>query len=195
MQSWEALPAVALHPSGFSSRAFLARAICNFQSAARYLHHLPYGRNTNRADFRLVLDEGRGTCSTKHVLLAEMAHEQQIPVALTLGIYAMHERNTPGVGPILEKYDLFFLPEAHCYLTYARTRIDITRSGVESNQPITQFFHEEIIIPADIGEYKVELHQKFLQAWLLNEKRASGRTFEEIWGIREECIAALAQGE
>lgn len=193
MQSWEALPAVALRPSDFITRAFLARTISDFQAGARYLHHLPYGRNANRADFRLVLDEGRGTCSTKHALLAELAREQQIPVALTLGIYAMHERNTPGVGPILEKYGLFFLPEAHCYLTYAKTRIDITRSGVESNQPITQFFHEEIITPADIGEYKVEVHHQYLRTWLVNEPSVIGRTFTDIWKIREECIAALAQ--
>jgi len=193
MQSWEALPAVSLHPCGFITRTFLARGICDFQSAARYLHYLPYGRNTNRADFRLVLDEGRGTCSTKHALLAELAHEQDTPVALTLGIYAMHERNTPGVGRILEKYGLSFLPEAHCYLTYTKSRVDITRSGVESNESIAQFLHEETITPAQIGEYKVELHQRFLRVWLVNEKRAGGRMFEEIWKIREECIAALAQ--
>ena len=193
MHSWEALPAVSLYPSGFITRAFLARGICDFQSAARYLHHLPYGRNTNRADFRLVLDEGRGTCSTKHALLAELAREQQIPVALTLGIYAMHERNTQGVGPILEKYGLFFLPEAHCYLTYAKTRIDITRSGVEANEPITQFVHEEIINPTDIGEYKVEVHHQYLHTWLVNEPSAFGRTLTDIWKIREECIAVLAQ--
>jgi hypothetical protein len=193
MQSWEALPAVALHPSGFITRAFLARGLCDFQSAARCLHHLPYGRTTNRADFRLVLDESRGTCSTKHALLAELACEQQIPVTLTLGIYAMHERNTPGVGPILEKYGLLFLPEAHCYLTYAKTRIDLTRSGVEANELITQFFHEETITPADIGEYKVEVHHKYLRTWLVNEPSVVGRTFADIWKIREECIAALAQ--
>jgi hypothetical protein len=193
MQSWEALPVVLLRPSGAITASFLARSIGDFQAAARYLHSLPYGRNTNRATYRLVLDEERGTCSTKHALLAELAREQQLPVALTLGIYAMHKRNTPGVGPVLEEYDLSFIPEAHCYLTYAKARIDITRSGVESGEPITQFLHEETITPAQIGEYKVGLHQKFLRTWLVNEKGAIGRTFEEIWKIREECIAALTQ--
>ncbi|MSQ47602.1 MAG: hypothetical protein EXR78_04305 [Deltaproteobacteria bacterium] len=194
MQPWEALPAVALYPtSGSITRAFLARGIGDFQAAARHLHHLPYGRNTNRADFRLVLDEERGTCSTKHALLAELSHEQQILVVLTLGIYAMHERNTPGVGGILEKYGLSCLPEAHCYLTYAGRRIDITRSGVESTEPITRFFHEEAITPAGIGAYKVEVHQHYVRTWLVNERGVAGRTFAEIWKIREECIAALAQ--
>ncbi len=41
--------------------------------------------------------------------------------------------------------------------------------------------------------FLVELHQKFLQTWLVNENSVAGRTFEEIWKIREECIAALAQ--
>lgn len=193
MQSWEAVPAVALHPSSFISEAFLARHIGDLQSAARYLHHLPYGRNTNRADFRLVLAEGRGTCSTKHALLAELAREEHIPVALTLGIYAMHERNTPGVGCVLEKYALPFLPEAHCYLTYAHTRIDITRSGVVSTEPITQFFHEELITPAAIGEYKVHVHHRYLRTWLAREHGVISLSFAEIWKIREECIAALAQ--
>jgi transglutaminase superfamily protein len=193
MQSWEALPAVLLRPSGVTAASFLARSVCDFRSAARYLHSLPYGRNTNRADFRLVLDEGRGTCSTKHALLAELAREQHIPAALTLGIYAMHERNTPGVGPILEKYALSFIPEAHCYLTYAKARIDITRSGVESGEPVTPFLHEETITPAQIGEYKVAIHQEFLRAWIGGGERAVGRTFEQIWRIREECIAALTQ--
>ena len=40
--------------------------------------------------FRSVLSAGKGTCSTKHALLAAVASEQNIPVALTLGIYEMH---------------------------------------------------------------------------------------------------------
>jgi hypothetical protein len=193
MQSWEALPSVLLRPAGITTTAFLARSLFDLQTAARYLHHLPYGRNTNRADFRLVLTEERGTCSTKHALLAELAREQQIPVTLTLGIYLMHERNTLGVGPVLEKYGLPFLPEAHCYLTYTKTRIDITRSGVEAGEPIDQFLYEEPISPTQIGEYKVELHQQFLRTWLANKQSVAGCTFEELWKIREECIAALAQ--
>lgn len=193
MQSWKALPSVPLRPTGAATVAFLARGIYDFQAAACHLHRLPYGRNTNRADFRLVLAEERGTCSTKHALLAELAREQEIPITLTLGIYFMHERNTPGVGSILEKYGLSILPEAHCYLTYTKIRVDITRSGVEAGESIDRFLHEETITPAAIGQYKVELHKKFLRTWLVNEQSVVGRTFEELWKIREECIATLAQ--
>src|SRR5713226_4415697 len=193
MQSWPALPDIPLQPAGQIVADFIARGITDFRAAGRCLHHLPYGRNSDRSDFRLVLPEGRGTCSTKHALLAELAREQDLPVVLALGIYEMNERNTPGVGVVLNRYGLQHIPEAHCYLRYEGVRIDITRSGADPTEPINRFLHEEAIIPEQIGDYKVQLHQRFLRSWLANTEMVGGRSFAEIWKIREECIAALAQ--
>jgi hypothetical protein len=193
MQSWRTLPAVPLQPGGQTAADFVARSITDFRAAGRYLHHLPYGRNADRSDFRLVLPEGRGTCSTKHALLAELAGEQDLPVVLALGIYEMHERNTPGVGIVLDRYGLQYLPEAHCYLRCEETRIDITRSGTEPTEPIDRFLYEEAIIPAQIGDYKVQLHQQFLRNWIVDKDLGGSRSFTEVWKIREECILALAQ--
>lgn len=159
MYSWNVLPCEALKPSGQVTTDFTTRGITDFRAAGRYLHMLPYGRTANRADFVAVLCEGKGTCSTKHALLAALAREQNLTVALTLGIYAMHERNTPGVGMVLARSDLAFLPEAHCYVTYEGQRVDITRSGVEPTEPISRFLHEETIAPEQIGDYKVMLHR------------------------------------
>jgi hypothetical protein len=193
MHSWQALPDNPLKPAGQTTTDFVVRGIPDFRSAGRYLHQLPYGRNSNRADFRLVLPERRGTCSTKHALLAELAQEQQLLISLTLGIYDMHERNTPGVGKVLDRYQLPFIPEAHCYLTYEGKRIDVTRSGMEPTEPITQFLYEESIRPEQIGEYKVQLHRRFLREWLKDKTGASRYSFAEVWEIREACITALAQ--
>jgi hypothetical protein len=60
-----------------------------------------------------VLEEGCGTCTTKHATLTELAREQRIDVQLVLGIYEMNERNTPGVGRVLGAYGLSCIPEAH----------------------------------------------------------------------------------
>ncbi len=193
MLSWPALPAATLKNTGTVSTEFLVRGLADYRSAGAYLQRLPYGRNIDRANARLVLSEGRGTCSTKHALLAELAYEQQLPLALTLGIYAMDERNTPGVGRVLDLYGLPFIPEAHCYLTYQGERIDITRSGVEPAEPITQFLAEETIAPEQIGDYKVQWHQRFLREWVVRAAGVGRRSFEEIWAIREACIAALNQ--
>jgi hypothetical protein len=193
MKSWSALPDAVLKNVGEVSAAFLARDIAGYQTAGCYVHQLPYGRNTDRANFQMVLSEGQGTCSTKHALLAALAREQRLPITLTLGIYEMHERNTPGVGLVLGKYDLPFIPEAHCYLTYEGARIDVTRSGVDSVEPITRFLYEETINPEQIAAYKVHVHQQFLRQWSVQPTLTHQHSFEEIWKIREECIAALAQ--
>jgi hypothetical protein len=192
MHLWETLPKVSLRPVGSITSEILARGIRNYRAAGQYLHHLPYGRNTDRVNFHLVLSERRGTCSTKHALLVELAREQCLPVTLTLGIYAMHERNTPGVGVVLACYGLPFIPEAHCYLTYDDKRIDITRSGTVPTEPIMQFFYEETISPSQIGQYKVNLHKQFLRDWLA-KGNANRYSFDELWRIREACITALAQ--
>jgi hypothetical protein len=61
-----ALPDFPLSEHEPLAQGFLALGLRSFVDAARYVWQLPYGRNSNRADFRLVLPEGRGTCSTKH---------------------------------------------------------------------------------------------------------------------------------
>ncbi|HXN86147.1 MAG TPA: hypothetical protein VN867_08750 [Candidatus Binataceae bacterium] len=190
MQSWNALPDRRLIVGGEVTAEFLALGIDNYRTGAHHISQLPYGRNGRRANFRLVLKERRGTCSTKHALLAALAIEQQLAVQLTLGIYEMHERNTPGVGATLNKYRIAFVPEAHCYLTYDGIRVDVTRGSITPVEPIASFLREETISPAQIGDYKVEMHKSFIREW---SARETARSWEEIWKIREDCIAALSQ--
>jgi hypothetical protein len=120
------LPAMPLRGDGPATARFRAVGAVDFTAAARHLLRVPYGRISDRRRFWLVLDEGRGTCSTKHALLATLAEEQDIDVQLVLAIYEMSERNTPGVGAVLDRHGLDCIPEAHCFLRYRGERIDIT---------------------------------------------------------------------
>ena len=177
--------------SGPFTARFQAAGVRDFAGAARHLLTLPYGRITDREKFWLVLEEGRGTCTTKHALLAELAREQAIDVQLTLGIYEMHEGNTPGVGRVLGAHGLSHIPEAHCYLRHEGGRLDIT--GVPPGAaPIERFLHEESITVEQIGAYKIELHRRFLRDWIARTETVRGRSLDEIWRIREACIAALS---
>src|SRR5207244_3343488 len=122
--------------------------------------------------------------TTKHALLAELAREQGIDLDLMLGIYEMGEGNTPGVGKVLEKYGLSYVPEAHCYLRVP--------PGAE---PIERFLYEEPITIEQIGAYKNDLHKRFLHDWMARTEAVHGRSLDEVWRIREECIAALGAGD
>jgi hypothetical protein len=184
---------VPLTPAGPLSAACIALGLTDLPSVGRYLQALPYGRTAIRGDYQAVLRQSKGTCSTKHALLAALADEQELALALTLGIYEMHERNTPGVGPVLAQYHLAFIPEAHCYVICNATRIDVTRCGVEPAEPISRFLHEETIVPRQIGDYKVAMHRQFMQDWVHHDpEMAAGLSFEQVWQVRELCIAALS---
>jgi hypothetical protein len=190
MESWPILPEAPLNAPGSASEAFRQIGCGSYRSAARYLHELPFGRNADRANFQLVLSERRGTCSTKHALLAAVALEQNLPVALTIGIYDMTDANTPGVGRVLSAHGLESIPEAHCYLGYGGRRVDITRSGVSAQRSIDRFHEEWTIEPSQIGAHKLAFHQQYLRGWL-RERRDLPLSFEELWQIREACILAL----
>lgn len=172
---------------------FRALGADDFAAAARHVRQIAYGRISDRSRYWLVLDEGRGTCTTKHATLAALAREQGIDVQLMLGIYEMGERNTPGVGPVLSAHGLAYIPEAHCYLRYEGERVDMT--GVPPGaEPIERFLHEEPITIEQIGAYKNDLHRAFLRDWIARADPAPGRSLEDAWRIREACIAALGAG-
>jgi hypothetical protein len=54
------------------------------------------------------------------------------------------------------------------------------------------FLHEEEIEPAQITSYKIALHKQFLSQWVTDNSGGGRRSLEEIWKIREECIARLS---
>jgi len=174
----------AEHPLAYALRA---AQIETFGEAARYVHALPYGRNADRANYGLVLVERRGTCSTKHAFLAALSREHGMALALRVGIFAMTEANTPGVGEALRAHGFESMPEAHCYLVHDDLRIDVTHPGTTGTCSLT-FEEEHSMAPEDIGDRKLSIHRAKVAQWAA----ARGRTFEETWRAREACIAALS---
>ena len=162
----------------------------NFVTAVRHVQALPYGR-TSRPDYELVLTECRGTCSSKHALLAALARENGLAVELVLSIYEMTEANTPGVGEELARHGLSSIPEAHCYLRTDRGVIDVTMPEGSPTGTARHFLHEEAIRPEDVGAYKTSVHRRVLAAWLHGAGRAH-LELDSAWAVREACISALS---
>ena len=180
-----------LTSNGEISRLARSHGLGTFADAVQHVRSLPYGRISDRSDYRLILREGRGTCSTKHALLAALAQENGLAVSLTLGVYEMTDANTPGIADALSKHGLSSIPEAHCYLRTGHGVIDATTDGsCESAE--RHFLHEETINPEDIGAYKNAVHRRVLDDWL----RATGQAafgLDAAWAAREDCIAALSR--
>lgn len=162
----------------------------NFQETINFVKQIPYGRNANRHDFSLVIAENKGTCSSKHAYLKEMATLRNIPnVTLMIGIYKMTESNT-NIGSILSRHTIEYIPEAHCYLKIDGIPCDCT-SPTSHFDNIKEDLLEEIEIePYEVVDFKVSYHQNFLRKWLIDNNIKY--TFEEIWKIRESCIKSLS---
>lgn len=192
-----ALPNFPLMASGPITHRFLSAGIRRFREAAQFVANLPYGRNRDRADFLLVLSEGRGTCSTKHALLAQLAVEQCHPeVELMLGVFLLDEDTAPSLAKLLRDRGVQPFPEAHCYLKHGNERVDLSHPSGDPLIRLGRALHEEMIHPWQIGDYKVELHRRAFFEWhaSLDRDGEPGRGTEELWTLRERLISELGSG-
>jgi len=168
----------------------LVSGLSTFDDVLRVVQQLPYGRNENRFDPELVWRERKGTCSSKHSFLKKLATEQGFDkVKLILAIYKMNTKNTPGIGDALEGSPLEYIPEAHCYLSIDGVRMDVTFPESDINKLLPDVLEEQFIEWADVGTFKVEYHQRFIQHWLIEKE--IGLSLEEVWALREQCILNL----
>ncbi len=166
------------------------RGLENLQELIDYLRSIPYGRSSTRGQLDLVIKENKGTCSSKHALLAAIAIEQGWDfVELILCIYKMDEDNTPGVGVVMHEAGLAYLPEAHCYIKIQDRALDITfdNSNIDRLRP---YIIEELSIKPDmVGIWKADYHKEYIKEWTKSEHPK--RLWTEMWSLREACIRAL----
>lgn len=175
------------------SAAFLQKGIYNFSNALHYVRHLPYGRNPDKTRLESVLEEGRGTCSTKHALLVQLAQaHHQDNVQLCMGIFRMNAQNTPRVAATLAAYNLDYIPEAHNYLLAEGVRVDCTHVHSRPEDFMADLLEESMILPEQITIHKIQYHRNYLQQWLQAHPEIS-YTLDALWSIREQCIKDLSQ--
>ena len=168
------------------------QGIDTWEETIELVRSLPYGRNSNRTDLKLVITEQKGTCSSKHAMLKKVADLNKIPdIKLILGIYRMSQKNTPEIGNILTENAIDFIPEAHCYLKIGHNQIDVTTYRSDFEKIKNDLINELEILPEQVSEYKVEYHKAFIKNWLKHIN--STFEFEHIWKIREKCIQNLTQ--
>ena len=174
------------------SRACIEKGLLDFKSVMAHIEHLPYGRTKDRSNYASILDEHKGTCSTKHAFLKAVALENgEDSIALCLGIFKMNTENTPKIKSILKLHHLDYIPEAHCYLKINGKIVDITFRN-ENDFPFSKtLMFEQPILPEQIGAYKIDLHRSFLRSWLKQERLPFG--FDKLWSIREACIHRLSE--
>lgn len=181
-----------LKSKGKLSKRLLELEVFSFSDAIEFVKNLPYGRTVDRANPDLVLEELKGTCSTKHAIIKKLALEQNFEqVKLYLCMFKMNEVNTPKLTSILNINKLEYIPEAHCVLKVNDTFVDVTNATSNYEKFKKDVLDLIEIEPNQIGDFKLNYHQTYLKKWL--QEQELRLTFNELWQIREDCILALSQ--
>lgn len=180
-----------LQTSNNLSSIFAEKGLFTWAQLTDFVKHLPYGRNSNRTDFSLVITENKGSCSSKHAFLKHAADLNNLPnIKLILGIYKMNALNTPKIGNVLIDNNLDYMPEAHCYLSVAGVYEDYTSRHANFNHIKNDILLEQEIESYQVIEFKVDYHKAFIRSWIENENIPFN--FDETWKIREECISNMS---
>jgi hypothetical protein len=175
--------------TGPLSRDARSRGYRQFAEVAEAVRSLPYGRPRDSQNVLAVFEEQRGTCSSKHRYLAALAHEcGHTEVKLMLGLYAMSDNNTPGVGAVLGAAGIAAIPEAHCYLMCGERRFDYTGLPSGGTSPFESLLDERPISPRDLPSVKFVYHRGAVADWA----RGRGIDPDSAWALREKCIELLA---
>ena len=169
------------------------KGVDSWEALKAYVAELPYGRTSNPKDISLVLNEGRGTCSGKHALLAAIAKENAISdVHLMVAAFKMSAGSSPKIRSVLEHFHLDSIPEAHCYLKESGKFGDYTRPGKFFNDFESRILDtRELFDYENIAQEKTAYHQNFMRNWL--RESALPYSFDELWKIREACIQKLSE--
>ncbi|MCJ8289113.1 MAG: hypothetical protein HRT58_08920 [Crocinitomicaceae bacterium] len=166
--------------------------VVTWEDLIRCVQTFHYGRNSKRSDVSLVWSERKGSCSSKHAFLKHMADLNDIQnVDLILCMYKMNSSNTHKIEPILNEFNIDYLPEAHCYIRFGTEAIDATTMISKFSSIQADVLEEQIIRPDQVIDYKVEYHQDYMRKW--GAKHHPEKSFDELWAIREKCISALVE--
>jgi len=192
MDSCDVLPDVEIKDSDTISNEFLQRGVTGFIGACRYIHQLPYGYNSNRDDLLILFREGRGSCTTKHAVIATLAEELVLPIAKNIGIYRMTEDLVTGTNEILEGFNLPYVPMVHCFLSFRDYRVDLTEGNDNGkNRSIDRFLHTETVIPNISEKDEYLLYRNALKERILVREELKGVDVKHILQAREQGIKLL----
>jgi hypothetical protein len=192
MATYDILPDADISGSGVISKEFLRLGITGFNDSCRYVQQLPYGYNSDRDDLLILFKEVRGSCTTKHAVIATLAEELSLPIIKNIGIYRMTEDIVTGTKYILGEFNLPYVPMVHCFLSYQDYQVDLTQGNDNGkNRPVEQFLHTEKVIANISAKDEYLLYRKALKERILLREELKGVDIKRILKAHEEGIKLL----
>lgn len=194
MDSYDKLPDAEIKSGGELSRKFLELGIKSFKQACEYVNKTEYGYNSDYDDKLIFFKEKKGTCTSKHAVIAGLAEELNIPLYKHVGVYKFTEEISTGANEILKKYKIPYVPMIHCFLVYRNLRFDLTEGNSNGkNTPINELIFEEEVDPFISGKDEYLLFKRVLKKQILPSKKMEGVKERILLKARSNSIRLLTQ--
>ncbi|TFF99122.1 MAG: hypothetical protein EU541_05685 [Promethearchaeota archaeon] len=192
MNSYDRLPDGEIKLRGTISEKFLDLGISSFKEACIYVRNQKYGYNSDYDDKMIFFKENKGTCTTKHGVIAALAEELEIPIYKYVGIYKFTEEISNGANNILRKYNIPYVPMIHCFLVYDDYQFDLTEGNNNGKKTsIDQFIHTQKVTPFISKKDEYFILKKVLRDKILASKVMKDIRERTLLKAREEAIKLL----
>lgn len=188
MDSLTVLPDIAIEPRGIVAQAFLNHHLRTFRQACQWIKDLPYGSNSSTEDSLILFAEKRGTCTTKHGIVARLAQELGLNVYKNLGFYRLNDEIVSGVSALIQPYDLDFIPQTHCFLEYGEFRIDLTEGNCNGKNKTIEDYDFVVRVSPDLTRAEEEQYYlSYLNQYFTIEPQLAVVGIQTILKLLEVC--------
>ncbi|MFX0075724.1 MAG: hypothetical protein ACFE96_09795 [Candidatus Hermodarchaeota archaeon] len=192
MDTYDKLPDAEIIPIGDLSKKFLDLGIKSFKDACYYAHKIDYGYNSNYDDKMIFFKEKKGSCTSKHAVIAGLAQELNIPLYKHVCVYKFTEEITTGAQKILNKYEIPYIPMVHCFLVYNNYKFDLTEGNYNGKKKtIDEWIYAEKVDPFISRKDEYLLYKKILKEQVLPSKEMEGIREKTLLKARGEAITLL----
>ncbi|MBD3198303.1 MAG: hypothetical protein GF317_24855 [Candidatus Lokiarchaeota archaeon] len=192
MDTYDNLPDKIIIPKGKISEKFLDLGISSFKEACLYIHDAKYGYNSNYDDQMIFFKENKGSCTSKHAVIAALAQELGISLYKKVAIYKLTEEITDGANDVMKKYNVPYIPMQHCFLVYKDYRFDLTEGNNNGKKTsIEEFIHTEQVEPFISKKEEYQILKKVLKKKILPSQEMKGIDERTLLKAREEGIKLL----
>ena len=142
----------------------------------------------------IFFKEKKGTCTSKHAVIAGLAEELNIPLYKYVCVYKFTEEISTGANEILKRYNIPYVPMVHCFLVHKNLRFDLTEGNCNGkNSSIQECIHEEKVNPFISRKDEYLLFKEVLKKKILPAEEMEGIKEKILLKARTEAIKLLLE--
>lgn len=182
------LPDSPLQANSTVAEKYMQQGLQTFHEACQWTKDLPYGLNASSEDSLIIFEEGHGTCTTKHGAIARLAQVHALPVHKNLGFYRLNDDIVTGVDALIAPHGLEFIPQIHCFLSYADYRVDLTEGNCNGKNKTIETYDFVVQVAPDISaETHRAYYREYLQYYYLFAPKLAELGDEKVFELLAAC--------